>query len=307
MEYEMNVVVEVTLDKFVVGLKCPQIPKGAKGAKLTEEEKQSIHADRAKYLVDMKNIETQIKLGKHFVQKTGEKGLRRYCVLSEFTDAPLFYVQLGNIKGTWVINFEWNPSKLSPVERAEFLGSLEPMLNEDYHELYYKGVVSRAEFAVDVYGAEIADLVLIEKGRKSFHKEGATIYSGRRGSPHVLTMYDKAKQLGELGPWVRIEGRISRRDITFRQLVEDSLVGNPFGNAIIVDVKQLQLVASEFDKPQLAAHIMELGLQGAVKYKPLRLKILSRLQEVAVEWWKPELFWNEHQALLKELHPHKFQ
>lgn len=302
----MSIVEVARLDKFAVGFKCPPIPKGEWGAKLTEEEKHVIHSQRALYLAKLKHIEKMIKLGKYFVQKTGEKGLRRYCVLSEFTDAPLFYVQLGCIKGTWVINFEWNPSKLSLEGGAEFLGNLESMLYDHYDELYYKGVVSHAEFAVDVYGVEISNVVLIEKGRKSFCKEGSTAYSGRRSSPHVLTVYDKAKQLGEPGDMVRIEARIKRRDITFRQLVEEAPIGNPFGNAIIVDVNRLQLIAAEFGKPELATHIMELGLYGAVKNKQLRLKIYSRLQEVAVEWWKPEQFWSNHQTLLKGLHPHQY-
>lgn len=304
----MSVEVVVGVDKLVMGLYCPPIPKGAWGAKLTEEEKQIIHSMREQALSKMKHVEKMIKLGKHFVQKTKEKGLRRYCVLSEFTGKPLFYVQLGNISGTWVVNFEWNPSKLSEDDKDEFLATLEGgMLDGHYGELYYKGLVSRAEFAVDVYGVDIADLVLIEKGRKSFYKKESTSYSGLRGSPNVLTTYDKAKQLGLEELWVRIEARIKRRDIFFRELAEDAPICNPFGNAIIVDVNQLQLVAAEFGKPALAAHIMELGLYGAVKNKQLRLKIFSRLQEVAVEWWKPEQFWSEHQALLKWLHPSKFK
>jgi len=303
----MTVKIETKLDKLVIGFKCPPIPKGEWGAKLTEEEKHVIHSQRAENLALMRHIEKMIKLGKHFVQKTGQKGLRRYCVLSEFTDKPLFYVQLGNIGGVWVINFEWNPTKLSWEEQGEFLANLQPMLYDHYDELYYKGVVSHAEFAVDVYGVDISDLVLIEKGRKTYSKTGTTTYSGLRGSPHVLTVYNKAKQLSLSELWVRIEVRIKRRDIPFRQLVEETPIGNPFGNAIIVDVKQLQLIAAEFGKPELATHIMELGLNGAVKNKQLRLKIFSRLQEVAVEWWKPEQFWSQHQALLKGLHPHQYK
>jgi len=241
MEYEMSTEIVVRLDKFVVGLKCPLIPKGAKGAKLTEGEKLEILTRRDQYLALMKHIETTIKTCKHFVQNTKEKGFRRFCVLSEFSDTTLFYVQLGCIKGTWVINFEWNPSKLSPDERAEFIGNLSAMLYNHYEELYYQGVVSRAEFAVDAYGKEISDLVLIEKGRKTFHKKETTTYSGRRASPHVLTMYNKAKHLGEQGLWVRIEARIKRRDISLQQLVEENPFGNPFGNAIIVNVNQLLL------------------------------------------------------------------
>ena len=123
---KMTEVVE-RLDKFTVGLKYPVIPKGVEGAKLTEDEKLEILEQQKQYIALMKHIEQVARSGKHFVKQTAEKGFRIFCVLSEFSDAPLFYAHLGCIKGTWVINFQWNPSKLTPDERDEFLGNLSSM------------------------------------------------------------------------------------------------------------------------------------------------------------------------------------
>lgn len=154
----MNMKVVVGLDKFTVGLKYPKMPKGAALAKLSMKEKLKIQHEQSHYVALGKHIEFMVKIGKYFVQKTKHKGLKRYCVLSELTNEPLFYFYFGCINKTWVINFEWNPSKLSQDERDEFEDTLSSMLYHHYEELYVCGVVSHAEFSVDVYGVDISKL-----------------------------------------------------------------------------------------------------------------------------------------------------
>lgn len=305
----MNKEVIVGLDKFVVGLPYPRMPKGAELAKLSVEERQEIVERQKQYIALGKHIESMAKIdGNFFVEKTKQKGLKRFGVKSGLTGAPLFYICFGCINKTWVINFEWNPSKHSQADRDEFLATLSIMLYDHYEELYVCGVISRAEFCVDVYGVGISNLVLIEKGRKAYFKKGTTVYTAPRTSHHVLTMYDKGAQLGESGQRIRIEVRIRRRDITLQQLVEQSYaIPNPFGNAIIVDVNRLQLVAQELNMPSLVGRVKELGLYAAVKSKVARQKIYSRLQQEAVDWWQPEQFWMQHQALLKGLKPTEYQ
>lgn len=300
----MNVNVVERLDKLVVGLPYPKSPKGMELAMMSVMAKQLIQYQQKEYVALMKHIESMIKVGKHFVKKTKQKGLKRYCVLSEQNDTPLFYVQLGCINKTWVINFEWNPSKLSPEEQDEFLANLSIMLNHHYEELYEFGVVSHAEFAVDVYGVDISSLALISLKKSAYQRVGTTIYSGRRGSANVLTIYDKAKELGKSEKHVRIEARIKRRDLTLQQLVENSAaIHNPFNRQIVVDVNQLQLVAQELQIPPLAELLKELGLHEAVKNFAARCKIFGHLMKNTVDWWQPDKFWTQHQALLKALEP----
>lgn len=300
----------VGLDKFVVGLPYPKMPEGAELAKLSVDERQEIQQQQKQYIALGKHIESMAKIDDNFfVEKTKQKGLKRFGVKSGLTGTPLFFLQLGCINKTWVINFEWNPSKHSHADRDEFLATLSTMLYDHYEELYVCGVISRAEFCVDVCGEDISNLVLVEKGRKAYEKFAATTtYSGRRGGAHVLTIYDKGKQLGESDQRIRIEVRIKRRDITLQQLVEESYaIQNPFSNAIIVDVNRLQLVAQELNMPSLVGRIKELGLYGAVKSKVARQKLFSRLQQEAVDWWQPEQFWMQHLALLKGLKPTEYQ
>lgn len=301
----MNMKVVVGLDKFTVGLKYPKMPKGAALAKLSVEEKQEIQQQQKHYIALGKHIESMVKVGQYFVQKTKQKGLRRYCVLSEQTNNPLFYFYFGCINKTWVINFEWNPSKHTVEERDEFEAALSTMLYDHYEELYVCGVVSHAEFCVDVYGVDISKLVLIENRAKSYQKVGTTTYSGRRGSAHVLTIYDKAKQLGMSGKHVRIEARIKRRDITLQQFVENpDAIPNPFGKAIIVDADDLIWMSEDYNIPlSTIGAIKELGLYGAVKNKLARQKIFTLLSLSHVEWLDPAEFWTQHQALLKGLEP----
>lgn len=303
----MNEKVVVGLDKLVVGLTYTKMPKGEESAKLSVVEKQNIQEQLKEFKARMMHIKNMIKHGKHFAKHTGQEGVRRYCVQSEEAGTPLFYVHLGCAYGTWVIKFEFNSAKLSLAERDEFLANLEGMLDGHYAELYTQGVISHAEFCVDVYGADISSLMLVSSRNKSYRRFETTTYIGPRGSSDVLTMYDKAKQLGASDKRVRFEARLKERYITLQQLVEYShLLPNPFGNAIVVDVSRVQAVADELGNPSLANHLNELGLSGGVKNKYAKAQIFSRLQQEAVDWWKPEQFWSEHQALLKGLHPKVF-
>ncbi len=303
----MSIKVVVGIDKVVIGLPFPSMPKGDELVKLSEEEKAVIHEKRKQYIAHGMHVVNMVKLGNHFVQKTEESGLKRYCVKSEQTDNLLFTVCFGRIWKTWTLSFEWNPSKLSPEEKDEFLANMSVMFDGHYEELYERGVVSHIEFCVDVYGADISNHVLIENGRKTKTIHKGTTYEGQRGSPLVLTMYDKAKQLGLSDLWLRIEARMKNRGMMFRQLVETpDAIKSPFGNVLVVDVNQLQVMAMQMGQPQLAGQLKELGLYGAVKNKPARQKVVSRLQEIVVDWWKPEEIWQEHLALLKGFHPTKY-
>ncbi len=306
----MSVKVVVGLDKLVVGLPFPKMPKGAELAKLSVQEKQEILEKGKQYIAHGKHIVNMVKLGdNYFVQNTKQPGLKRYCVKSGKTDAPVFSVYFGCINKTWVINFEWNPSKMSEDDKDEFLAALEGgMLDGHYGELFQRGVVSHAEFHIDVYGADISKLVMLDN-RKSSNQlvESTTTYSGKRGAALVLSMYDKAKQLGEAEMRVRIEARLKRRDMTLQKFIEyiDS-ISNPFGNLIIIDVIQLQSASHELQMPQLAGQLKELGVYGAVKNKHARQKIVAHLQKKMVEWWKPAEHWEHHKELLQGLIPKNY-
>jgi hypothetical protein len=201
-----------------------------------------------------------------------------------------------------VINFELNPSKLTPDNFAEIGGLLMTMFFDHYDELFAQGVVSHAEFFIDVSGEELSNLVLIDSGRRTTKQCKGTTYHGPRGALRVTVMYDKAKQSKIGGKLVRIEVRINDRKIKFRDLVEQDLF-NPLSTSLVVEAGVLQLAAQKWHSPNLANNIKEFGLYGAIKNKPARKVIWTFLQEHAVPWWQPDLFWAGHRELLLKLKP----
>lgn len=293
--------VQVGLDRMVIGFPPPKPPKHDAQNPPSQELLAHMDAQKKQFVSHMKHIETMAKLGPHFVQKIKGANLQRISVKSDDGEI-LFTITLGFSYSTPVINIELNPSKISHDKWEELLDLLSVMFNGHYYELYSRGVVSHAEFFVDVIGENLSGLVLIDTGRRIHTNYKGTTYHGGRYSRLVGVLYDKAKELGVGGQLVRFEVRLNRRDMQFGYLVETP-PPNPLSNFLVVHVNQLQSVANEWNNPKLANHIKELGLYGAVKNKHAREAILAKLQENAVPWWKPDLFWAAHRELLLKFKP----
>lgn len=292
----------VGLDKITIGLEYPKMPKTDKQDSITPELIAHVKTKQAAFISNMKHIEAMIKLGPHKVSNTKNKDLKRYKVFSEIDGGLLCIFSLGFSFGTGVINFEINPSRLTKEKWDELLDLLSILFNDHYEELYTNGVVSHAEFYVDIPDEDLPNLVLVDLGRRAYTLFKGTTYLGRRKSHSSVAMYDKAKEQKQNGKLVRIEIRFNDRGIRFQVFVENDLF-NPFSNILVVDVNQLNLVANEWKNPQLANHIIELGLYEAVKNKNAREAILAKLKENAVTWWKPDLFWAAHRELLLRFKP----
>jgi hypothetical protein len=292
----------VGLDKIVIGIPYPKFPKADELNPPSQEEVALLQAKRKEFVASMKHIESMITAGKFCCGKIKSKDSKRYKVLSEVDGALLCVFSLGFSYGSGVINFEVNPHRLNSDKIAELLGLLSVMFDGHYDELYEQGVVSHAEFYVDVFGVDLSDLALLDTGRRATTMFKGTTYHGRRTSSLVGTMYDKAKERGEDGKRVRIEARIKRRDIPFQDLVEGNLP-NPLSSFLAVEKSKLQLIAQEWKHPQLADQIIELGMYGAVANKPARDAILTRLKEEAAPWWQPDIFWAAHREKLLQFKP----
>lgn len=289
------------LDKMGLGLPYPKL-QNHDGENPTAEALNILDAQKKQYVSGMKHIESIILMGKFHLAKTSNKDLKRYRVLSEEDNALLCVVTLGFSYGTGVINFEFNPSKLTPANFAEISSLLTLMFYDHYDELYSRSVVSHAEFFVDVSGEKLSSLVLIDSGRRKVTKYRGTTYLGRRGSRNVGIMYDKAQEQKKEGHLVRIEARLNRRDIRFKDLVEQDLC-NPLSTLLVLDVIQVQEIANAWNSPHLGNKIVEYGLYGAVKNAPSRKAIWEYLTEHAAPWWQPDLFWGVHRKLLMKLKP----
>lgn len=294
--------VQVGLDRLVIGIPYPKQPKQNLTGPVTQEQIAKFIADKKEFVSGMKYIESMIVDNfPHYIGKTQNKDLKRINVLSE-SGGLLCTFSLGFSFGTGVVNLEMNPSKMCPNKWTELFGCIDLFFSNGYHELYTKGVVSHAEFFVDVSEEDLAGLVLLDEGRRATTHYNGTTYLGKRSSPHVTTIYDKAKEQKKDEKLVRVEERINRRDIRLQDLVENDLF-NPFSNSMVVNVNQVQIVSNEFNKSKFVNHIKEFGLSGSGINIHSRKKMLARLKENTVDWWQPELFWATHREMLMKFKP----
>ena len=293
--------IQIGLDRTVIGIPYPKLIT-SNGTNASAEELNIYDAQKKKFQSQMKYIESVIFMGDYYLPKSSNKDLKRYIVRSEIDGTHLCTFSLGFSWGTGVINFEFNPSKLTSDNFSEIDGLLTTMFYDHYDELFSQGVVSHAEFYADVAGEELSNLVLIDSGRRTTKQCKETTYHGTRVSRLVTTLYDKAKQQKTGGQLVRIEARLNRRDIPLRDLVEQDLF-NPLTTCVLVEAAAMQSLSKKWKYPLLANDIIELGLYRAVANKHSRKAILAYLREQMVSWWQPEVFWAAHRKLLLKLRP----
>jgi hypothetical protein len=291
----------IGLDKMVIGLPYPKLITNA-GGDPTAEELNLHDAQKKQFASQMKHIESVIQTGKYHCNNVKGTNLNRYKVLSDTGGELLCIFTLGFSYGSGVINFEFNPSKLNPDNFAEIDGLLCVMFFDHYDELFARGVVSHAEFFIDIYGEDLSKLALIDSGRRSTKKYKGTTYHGKRASRLVATLYDKDKQAHWGEQVVRIEVRINRRDISFRDLVEQDIF-NPLRSLLAVELAQMQSASQKWNMPDLGDSIIALGMYGAIANTPARKAIWAHLKEHAAPWWQPEIFWSAHRKLLMKLKP----
>lgn len=303
-KYQSNGMGYLGIDRVVIGIPFKHITASLfyyKGQASAHDEE---YAEWKAQVAAIKYIEYALtSFFKVKAEKIQGTYLRRIRVFSDESNRLLMVVILGKTPtGIPVLNFEFNPSKLSQYDWDEVEGGLTVLLDHHYAELYQKGVVSHFEFFIDMDQHAIGDLVLLDLGRRTRSNSSTTTYSGKRAGRMVGTMYDKAAELGRVGNLVRIEARINRRDLAFHTLVEGGL-SNPFTSFIVVPAEALATIAAEWKQPYLEHHLCELGLYEVVKNPHARKKIASRLGELAMPWWKPEAYWHTFSQMLLHFRP----
>lgn len=298
--------VEIGLDRLVIGLPYPVGPKLDTTKSITEEQLAMLQAHicaKNAFIEKMHYIQYMMATGTFKQTKSLNNGdIKRYTQLADSDGVGMCIFTLGFSYGTGVINFECNPSKLTTDHGIEIGALMGCLFADHYAELYGNAVVVHAEFFVDIHGVDFEDLVLITKGRNKVTEYMGTQYHGTRRSRHVEAMYNKAKELKISGQLVRVEARVNRRDIHFKDIVEQDLF-NPLETVIVVKRSALQAASIKWKLPQLAGHVPAFGLYEAVFNKYARSSILAFLRERCVPWWQPALFWAAHRELLSHLMP----
>jgi len=248
-------------------------------------------------------IEKIIKNTTKYKMNKLKNNLNHFYIYSDETNELICRIELGCVYGNYTINVSFNPSKLNQNKWYEIDDLLSVLFMNQYEELYEKGVISRFEFYIDVENVDINDFVLIDEGRRKTNIHKGTTYHGGRKSKMVCTMYDKGAQLNLKDKIMRIEVRLNRRDLKFRDMVEKG-IPNPFAKFFVIHKDVLKMVTQKKGNLSLAHAIKEFGVYGLTEGNPpARKELLKQLKEYTVPWWQPELFWEIHKKMLLEFKP----
>ena len=229
--------------------------------------------------------------------------LHRIKVFCEEDANHIATITLGLFFGKPLLNYSFNPSKLTAEGRMELEALLTMTHHMGYEGIYSEGVIARLEFFLDVEDVPNSDLVLLDTGKRKTTLYKGTTYHGRRGRKLVGTAYNKAAQQKIDRVLTRIEARVKRRDKTLQEVVEGG-IANPFAPFIVVPASALDVVANEWpNDPELAHHIQQHGLYGGIKNGQARKAITKRLQEFSLEWWNPDAIWAKFGTILDGFRP----
>lgn len=304
--YQLDGISYMGIDRVVIGIPLnPTIPDN-----LSDKDKLIMQAEKMKdAIATICHIESMFKEVFGIVGKPLKKipMLKRFHIISESESKNLIATVLvgRNPNGIPVLNFEFNPSKLSHEDWQELEVALQVLLFNHYEELYDYGVVSHFEFFLDLEQYSLGDLILLSLQRRSHSEFKSTQYRGKRASNVVGTIYDKAAESKLIGNLTRIEVRLNRRDMPFKNLAEGN-VANPLEGFIVVPSEALQTISAEWKNPHLGTHIKNLGLHDGISNKHARAAIIKRLKELTVPCWKPEKLWANYKAMLSEFRPSFF-
>ena len=232
----------------------------------------------------------------------GTSTLKRINVSCEEDGSYVATVLVGLCYGTPVLNYTFNPSKLTSEGLMELNALLTMTHPLGYAGIYIQGVITRFEFFLDIEDVNLSDLALLDTGKRITTLYKDTTYHGRRGRDLVITAYDKAAEQKIDRVLTRIEARIKRRGVTFQELVETG-IANPFAPFIVVPATALNVVASEWKYPELADQIRQHGLYGGIKNTQARKAITKRLREFSVAWWNPDAIWAKFGTIMDGFRP----
>lgn len=228
--------------------------------------------------------------------------LQRISVFCEADNSNMATLMLGLHFGKPLLNFSFNPSKLTSEGRNELDVLLTMTHPLGYEGIYSEGRIARLEFYLDIEDENATDLILLDTGKRMTTLFRGTTYNGRRGTSLVGTAYNKAAQLKIDQPLTRIEARIKRADKSLIDVVEGNLA-NPFASFLVVPASGLTQVAKEWSSETLASQIHQHGLHGGIKNTHARKAITKRLRELALPWWNPEKIWQEFIGITQGFRP----
>ncbi len=201
---------------------------------------------------------------------------------------------------------EWNPARFSAIQRNHIFGSLDALLDLPPPAVG-KGLVTRADIAIDFPGVSIGDYVFERIGapyRKPIICKGAlqTIYLGQPTSSGQTCVYDKAAHLGE------VHVALTRVEVHSRpnRLAADLFtMANPFKKFRVYDVKNAGLHIGAPHQRTFARAAAAVGIQAVLSDfpEPAAKKMKAVLVASPASFWDPQDLWQKWPQAIQEALP----
>jgi hypothetical protein len=205
-----------------------------------------------------------------------------------------------------LVQYSFKPSEITDEAKVQFDALLQLTLPHGYVTLYRFGMVSMVEYAVDVDDIYLADVVLVDEGRREYKlMDYGTVYCGCRRSKLVGTLYDKGAHRRLTDPTftrtqLRFEVRRRAPKLTLQQWVETGSAENPFLPFIVVPRAALRTLVGTAK----AEKLYNFGLHEVIKNHPARQALIGQLRGIQFPWAEPQLLWsNCREHLLPSLKP----
>ena len=214
---------------------------------------------------------------------------------------------------------ELNTDKLGSDGLAYVKSQLDYLLPFGYAQLLNNGKITRADFAIDIYGVHIEEIVTKPhrlRSHRSIVGQDSVLETVYFGSPrgNQLVVYDKVKQLKSvnLEPEHEVMTRIEARrkpNLPFLSLPD---MPNPFAKTEILDLSVINSLDPAYVLQLFRDSCRVRGLKAALKIlpSPVRSKFLKTLNGTGYQWWNPDAIWEgwpenlDSLGLIKVPHPY---
>lgn len=290
----------IGIDKVEIGI--PWNPKGEHAA----QSKDLIKSRKNTFHRNMVRIRDQIieNMPHTIWHEKGAYGWQTHIHITSPNDGPaIATITLGSHWGKPLLNYQFNPSKLTEDGRHTLNLLFTLTQPFEYLSLYRDGVVKHLECFIDLNEVSHDDLALLDRGRRKTKHCDSTTYQGQRKGELVGTLYDKGRQIGHDAPLTRLEWRVQRPELTLEKFIEHG-VANPLAAFMVVPNSALDEVAVGWPAyPELARSIRDSGLYGGIKNSNARKAITARLYDRTMPWWEPDILWEGFRLLIAHLRP----
>lgn len=211
------------------------------------------------------------------------------------------------------MRIEFNPSKLGTESIFElYHGELAMLLCGGLPELHEKARISRIDYAFDIVGVDLQDLLVtssysVRSMKYDRHGRMQTLYLGSPKSKTQTRIYDKVAQATNSGevmlpsttPITRVE-RVLRNAGLLRNIHK---LKNPLSTLVVGATNQNNLNIPSHQWRMFWSYAREHNAQAALAILPLseRKKFVDEIKHSNPTWWNAENIWSEWPSLVNSL------